>query len=171
MKNRAKSRKLLNAIYKTSNHYIWSLGSIEKVMSYFLEFENFKKMLNEDKIDISLFIYHKNRNYKNEIVFCAINDGIKLGYTFEQMSKLANDYSLLKFDRKLEYSQRPLGETRDNKKTHNFRGSNSSKYSKNACKHRYPSKNRSRRTWKNFYALFPHLAKRDNWNGITSDRM
>lgn len=35
---------------------------------------------------------------------------------------------------------------------------------------RYPSKKRSLYTWRNFYKLFPWLAKEDEWNGRTSKR-
>jgi len=37
--------------------------------------------------------------------------------------------------------------------------------------YRYPSKKRSKKTWANFYKLFPDLAERDNWDGKTSDKM
>ena len=36
---------------------------------------------------------------------------------------------------------------------------------------RFPSKKRSRYTWKKFYKLFPYWAEYDNWDGKTSDRM
>lgn len=35
---------------------------------------------------------------------------------------------------------------------------------------RYPSKKRSLRTWRNFYNLFPEIAKQDGWDGKTSSR-
>lgn len=63
------------------------------------------------------------------------------------------------------YNAKPLGVTRDNKKTYNY-GSGGSQHST-----RYPSKKRSKKTWVNFYKLFPRLAERDNWNGETSDKM
>lgn len=40
----------------------------------------------------------------------------------------------------------------------------------NRNKIRYPSTKRSKRTWKIFYQMFPHLAVSDNWNGETSNR-
>lgn len=36
---------------------------------------------------------------------------------------------------------------------------------------RYPSKKRSKKVWIKFYNMFPEYAKRDNWDGQTSDRM
>jgi hypothetical protein len=59
----------------------------------------------------------------------------------------------------------PKPERKDNK---NIRvGSNGG----NKNKVRYPSKKRSRATWKKFYLLFPRLAEEDNWDGKTSDKM
>jgi hypothetical protein len=55
---------------------------------------------------------------------------------------------------------------RDNKGTYN----EGSGYG-NRNKIRYPKKNRSRRTWRNFYKLFPWLAEKDGWDGKTSKRM
>ena len=35
---------------------------------------------------------------------------------------------------------------------------------------RYPSKKRSKATWRNFYRLFPYLAEKDGWDGNKSSR-
>jgi hypothetical protein len=59
----------------------------------------------------------------------------------------------------------PKRERKDNKHIHV--GSNGG----NKNKVRYPSKKRSRATWKRFYLLFPRLAEEDNWDGKTSDKM
>ena len=59
----------------------------------------------------------------------------------------------------------PKRERKDNK--HMCVGSNGG----NKNKVRYPSKKRSRATWKRFYELFPRLAEEDNWDGKTSDKM
>jgi hypothetical protein len=69
--------------------------------------------------------------------------------------------------RKLKDLQRvmPKRERKDNKHIHV--GSNGG----NKNKVRYPSKKRSRATWKRFYLLFPRLAEEDNWDGKTSDKM
>lgn len=54
---------------------------------------------------------------------------------------------------------------RDNRTEYNY----GSGYGKNTI--RYPRKTRSRRQWANFYRLFPMIAKIDNWDGKTSDKM
>ena len=60
---------------------------------------------------------------------------------------------------------KPIKEGRDNKSVHVGSGGS------NRNKVRYPKKNRNRRTWANFYKLFPKLAEQDGWNGKTSKRM
>jgi|AntRauMFilla1563_2_1112583.scaffolds.fasta_scaffold03798_5 hypothetical protein len=62
-------------------------------------------------------------------------------------------------------TQRPKLEGRDNKAVHvGSGGSHSNKI-------RYPKKNRSRKTWSNFYKLFPNQAIADGWDGKTSKKM
>ncbi len=71
-------------------------------------------------------------------------------------------------------------ETRDNKgqfveKTTTYHTPN--RYENGNIKHcnfnkiRYPKKARSKRTWKQFYKMFPKQAVIDNWDGNTSDKM
>ena len=91
--------------------------------------------------------------------------GYDLGLTHDEISKKA---SIQRENRKIDgyiYKKRPLGERRDNKKSIVYNGGRT-----NGNKIRYPSKKRSRTHWKNFYNLFPHLSKQDNWNGKTSTR-
>ncbi len=59
-----------------------------------------------------------------------------------------------------------IKETRDNKGVYigGFGGSNRNKV-------RYPKKNRSKRTWKIFYKMFPNNAERDEFDGQTSKKM
>jgi hypothetical protein len=57
---------------------------------------------------------------------------------------------------------------RDNKKGLNLGGGFTDEYSATA---RYPKKTRSLKVWRNFYALFPRLAEKDNFNGKTSNKM
>jgi len=92
--------------------------------------------------------------------------GDKLGMTEGQILGTWMQISFKKFKTTNIYDLKPLGETRDNKKTLNI-GSGWG----NGNSIRYPSKKRSRKTWANFYALFPHLAEKDGWNGKTSKRM
>lgn len=63
------------------------------------------------------------------------------------------------------YNQMPKRERKDNK--HMCVGSGG----RNRTMVRYPSKKRSRATWKRFYLLFPSLAEEDNWDGKTSNKM
>jgi hypothetical protein len=56
-------------------------------------------------------------------------------------------------------------ETRDNKDIHVGGGGS------NRNKIRYPSKKRNKKTWSNFYKLFPSAAEKDHWDGKTSNKM
>lgn len=58
-----------------------------------------------------------------------------------------------------------IKETRDNKGVYIGNGGS------NINKVRYPKKNRSKKTWKIFYKMFPNKAEKDEWNGQTSKRM
>lgn len=68
-------------------------------------------------------------------------------------------------DQKALYKAKPVKEGRDNKGVHVGSG-----YPQGNTI-RYPSKKRSKRTWANFYKLFPRLAVADGWNGTTSNKM
>jgi len=63
------------------------------------------------------------------------------------------------------YKRKPTKEGRDNKGVYVGSGGG------NKNKVRYPSKKRSKRTWKIFYEMFPRLAERDGWDGNTSKKM
>lgn len=54
---------------------------------------------------------------------------------------------------------------RDNK-VHNIYG-----YSSACSKVRFPSKKRSKATWKRFYTMFPKIAEEDKWDGKNSTRI
>ena len=73
--------------------------------------------------------------------------------------------SRLRYSSKTVYDTMPKPDGRDNKDTYVGGGGS------NRNKIRYPSKKRSKSTWKKFYALFPYAAERDNWDGNTSDKM
>jgi hypothetical protein len=64
-----------------------------------------------------------------------------------------------------DFKKKPTPEGRDNKGVYVGGGGSN----KNMV--RYPSKKRSKRVWKIFYEMFPYYAKRDGWNGETSNRM
>lgn len=63
------------------------------------------------------------------------------------------------------YRLKPQKEGRDNKGVYVGNGGS------NRNKVRYPKKNRSLRTWKIFYQMFPKKAEQDGWNGKTSNKM
>lgn len=63
------------------------------------------------------------------------------------------------------YSLKPQKEGRDNKGVYVGTGGS------NRNKVRYPSKKRSKRTWKTFYTMFPRLAEQDGWDGKKSKKM
>lgn len=72
------------------------------------------------------------------------------------------------FDRDVPYrikNHMPKAVNRDNKEICNDKGGGS-----NRNKLRYPKKNRSKKTWSNFYKLFPWAAEIDGWDGKTSSR-
>jgi len=90
----------------------------------------------------------------------------ELGLDEETLKLVVRKYYLRAKGVKGEYKKKPKRECKDNKKVINW-GSGSPGHSTI----RYPSKKRSRQTWKNFYNLFPHLAERDKWDGKTSNKM
>ena len=66
-----------------------------------------------------------------------------------------------------DYKEMPQPVHRDNKDTYNTKAKC---YRSNRNKVRYPSKKRNKKTWSNFYKLFPSLAVCDNWDGNKSDK-
>ena len=93
--------------------------------------------------------------------------GFKLGLTEAQVQQQWREQSIKRQDAHARMSLKPLGTRRDNRDVIIGRGG----VHENCNPYRYPSKKRSKRTWRNFYTLFPHLAIRDNWDGTTSDKM
>lgn len=65
----------------------------------------------------------------------------------------------------INYNHMPNPTKRDNKSTYVGSGGSSSN------RVRFPSKKRSRSTWKKFYNLFPEIGRLDNWDGKTSKRI
>lgn len=89
----------------------------------------------------------------------------KLGLSKESLSLR---YSTISKSRRLSkqiYKLKPQKEGRDNKGV--YIGSGGS----NRNKVRYPKKNRSLRTWRIFYQMFPKKAEQDGWDGKTSSKM
>jgi hypothetical protein len=91
---------------------------------------------------------------------------IEFGMSVKELADLWYNVRLTKEKLKSEYNKKPAPEGRDNKGVYVGSGGHT-----NNNKVRYPSRKRSKRTWKIFYEMFPLLAKKDGWNGETSKRM
>lgn len=90
---------------------------------------------------------------------------IELQITVDDLYRMWNKATQLRYKAQNEYKKKPQKEGRDNKGVYVGNGGS------NANKVRYPSKKRSKRTWKIFYEMFPYYAQRDGWDGETSKRM
>lgn len=117
---------------------------------------------------------------------CISARDLRVGKTFEKIVKENNiSYSNLidyfgvdvldafDWNRLYKYSNKYRNgkvyiERRDNKSYYNYANGSPCGAAGNYV--RYPSKKRSLRTWRNFYNLFPWLAKQDGWDGKKSSR-
>lgn len=91
---------------------------------------------------------------------------VEFGMSVKELADLWYKVEQQREKTKSEYRKKPTPEGRDNKGVYVGSGG----YTNNN-KVRYPSKKRSLRTWKIFYEMFPHYAKRDEWDGKTSKKM
>jgi hypothetical protein len=105
---------------------------------------------------------HKTMSELDE--FYRLSDEFNLNE--EQLNLLIRRNAVDVLKQKKEYEKKPIVERKDNKGSINY-GNRSG----HPNPIRYPSKKRSRATWKRFYTLFPHLAEKDEWNGKSSKRM
>lgn len=101
----------------------------------------------------------------NYNVLLAYKTGSELGLSKLDVYNIAKDIHIKRLKDFKIHSSKPLGEGRDNKQVRVGSGGSN----KNPI--RYPSKKRNKRTWRNFYKLFPYLAIKDNYDGQKSDRM
>lgn len=101
----------------------------------------------------------------NYDVLLAYKTGSQLGLSQLDVYNMAKDIHVKRIKDYEIYTSKPLGEGRDNKSVHVGTGGSN----KNPI--RYPSKKRNKRTWRNFYKLFPYLAIKDNYDGQKSDKM
>lgn len=107
--------------------------------------------------------YTKNARNKELLeIFQLAED---LGLDELELRKIWYSQRSIRYEREKEYRKKPQKEGRDNKDV--YVGSSGD----NRNKIRYPSKKRSRSTWKKFYALFPRVAERDGWDGKSSKKM
>lgn len=136
-----------------------NIKKYHKIIKKFKEFHEYdtlvKRILENDD---------KKRDIYNKI-FETYEKGIRLGLSYAEIYdiwyKIKTTYKKSNYD----YRKTPQKEGRDNKGV--YVGSGGS----NCNKVRYPSKKRSVRVWKKFYAMFPYYAEKDNFDGKTSDKM
>lgn len=103
--------------------------------------------------------------YKECLEFYSLGDEFELDNDIMEVI-IGKYYVTSNLDRAY-LNKKPIKEGRDNKNV--YVGGGSGGYRGNTV--RYPKKNRSKKTWSNFYKLFPSLAEKDGWDGKTSKRM
>lgn len=148
--NRKDFRRFKHLAYKYAQ-YIWGMRS-EKELKEIIDIQNQSGItVSRGLIEAQLELYKLGKKY---------------GMTEEDVRVLVNQQKRKRQKQIEEYRKKPKRERKDNKKSINW-GSGSG----GSNRIRYPSKKRSRQTWRNFYNLFPHLAERDGWDGKKSKRM
>ena len=94
-----------------------------------------------------------------------LNLSSQLGLSYGELRYRKHLLRYARISRKNVYKLKPIKEGRDNKGVYVGGGGS------NRNKVRYPSKKRSKRTWKIFYQMFPKIAEKDGWDGNTSKKM
>lgn len=103
--------------------------------------------------------------YKECLEFYSLGDEFELNNDIMEVI-IGKYYVTSNLDRAY-LNKKPIKEGRDNKGV--YVGGGNGGYRGNTV--RYPKKKRSKKTWSNFYKLFPSLAEKDGWDGKTSKRM
>ena len=148
-------------------NYLLSTNSLPMSIEYFSKgFSGFKK----EKIDSTKEIvegkYYPSsfkRAHKNFIRIFELAE--LLGLSDEDLLNRWKDSLRNRTKQNRAYKLKPIPEGRDNKGVYVGTGGD------NRNKIRYPSKKRSKRVWKIFYQMFPHLIESDRWDGKTSKKM
>ena len=178
--NKKIERKFKNLLYKSAKNKLfgYDLERIKSELNKLLQegnaFEIKTKRTYSKKLKCLIeeeYKHYKYNNYNERVeeyteIINVIETGNSLGYTYDEIYKLHYEYFRNKIEYDSEIEKRSIGETKDNRKSFNFHGGfghSSKPYG--TTTYRYPRKSRSKRTWKNFYTLFPHLAKIDKWDG------
>ena len=135
------------------------------------ELNKLKYLLSHTYIDIEvpfgkikpLDFFNKHPHYGNHVEILKIvkDNNINNDELFELINIAEQEYEDF---RKL-MSTNNCRINRDNKIDYNYGGGSQGNVI------RYPRKNRSLKTWRNFYKLFPKRAELDGFNGKTSKRM
>lgn len=105
----------------------------------------------------------KQSRLKNSLELIIV--GESLGYSLDKIEYDRINTYKQQLERTKLYNKKPQQEGRDNKGVYVGSGNHW------GSTVRYPSKKRNKKTWKTFYKMFPLLAKNDNWDGNTSDKM
>lgn len=116
-------------------------------------------ILKRDESQGKLFekiVKENNVTYSNLIDFFGIN--VLDTFNWNRLYKYSSRYR----------NGKVYIERHDNKSYYNYANGSPGGAAGNYV--RYPSKKRSLRTWRNFYNLFPWLAKIDGWDGKKSKR-
>ena len=177
-------RDLKNEIYKYSlkysNYFGWNVENLKSEYEYLTKHGNTFKIRTQHiyskkesknieseykQYDIPNYIQRLNAVSVVLDIYNKVNE-LNLGNKW--IDDISREYFLDRCSRVEEINKIPLGERRDNRKEKVKNGGDNRYHHTNA---RYPSKKRSKKQWKNFYNLFPELAKRDNWDSDKSDRM
>lgn len=149
MKKKKKLRRLNFLMYKHSK--VWFINE-EKVI------EQYKLMENNRET----YPKHVQKDIEERYEIYVLSKELELSEKEreEMWWKLSRQKNLIQESMK----KRPTPEGRDNKGVYVGRGGS------DGNKIRYPSKKRSKKTWKKFYEMFPWAAERDGWDGETSKR-
>ena len=149
MKRKKKLRRLNFLMYKHSR--MWFSDESKVIEQY--------KMMDSNRDTYPKHVQNDIEE-RYEIYNLSKELGLSEAEREEMWYKLSKQKSLIHESMK----KKPTPEGRDNKGVYVGRGGS------NRNKIRYPSKKRSKRTWKKFYEMFPWAAERDGWNGETSKR-
>ena len=158
MKNK-EIRRIVNLIHDKAptieNRVIWRsfekndntvIGVINELLDQLEKYKPFDKHYSSKKMKDDYYIYH-------ELKTLILGSGI----SNDELCKIVRE----EYKRRTELDSIISKQTRERPKKDND-GYYNGRGGSNRNKVRYPSKKRSRRTWKKFYELFPRLAEIDN---------
>jgi hypothetical protein len=147
--------------------FLLSIHQLPMTVQYFGKgFDEFKseKIKNSKEVFESKYYPERfKRTYRNFMRIFEISN--LLGMSDDELLQKWRRLEIERKAQKENIKKKPIPEGRDNKGVYIGGGGS------NRNKVRYPSKKRSKRTWKIFYQMFPSLAVTDGWDGETSKRM
>jgi hypothetical protein len=128
----------------------------------FDEFKTSKKA--EHKEIVESEYYPKKKKQQSSDTMRIFELAEILGLSDDELLKRWKGMIHMRKEQMVDYQNKPIKEGRDNKGVYVGSGG----YNKNMV--RYPSKKRSKRTWRIFYEMFPKFAKLDGWDGNKSNK-